>query len=92
MGFESNRVLASIMFKQVKSPTGSPRRDLSFLRVMQTGFDPDSTYSFQFAFDGSPSAVQLVRDLSIRGTLKLEQHDHFHRFFRKGVQQLGTAF
>lgn len=59
---------------------------------MQASFDPDPANAFQFAFDGSPSAVQLVSDFSIRGTLKLEQHDLFHRFVRKGVQQLGTAF
>lgn len=55
---------------------------------MQARFHPDSSNSFQFSFDGSPSAFQFVGDFSIRGPLKLEQHDRFHRLVRNRIEQL----
>lgn len=55
---------------------------------MQARLHPDSSNSFQFSFDGSPSTLHFVGDFSIRGPLKLEQHDRFHRLVRNRTEQL----
>ena len=55
---------------------------------MQSRLHPDSSNSFQLSFDGSPSTLQFVGDFSIRGALKLEQHNRFHRLVRNRIEQL----
>ncbi len=63
---------------------------LLLLDVMQSGFHPDPTGSFQFSCDGSLSAVQFAGNFFVRGSLNLKQHDPPHRFFRKRREQLST--
>ncbi len=58
---------------------------------MQPRFHPDPANSLQFSFDGSPSTLEFVGDFSVRASLKLEQHDLFHRVVRKCVEQLIAA-
>ena len=55
---------------------------------MQSRFYPNSTNSLQLSFDGSPSTLHFVSDLSIRSPLKLEQHDRFHRLVRNRIEQV----
>lgn len=56
--------------------------------VVQARLDPNSTNSFQLAFDGSPRTPQFVCNLPVCGTLPLEQHDLSHEFVRTCVEQL----